>query len=202
MTVSATAEPAPEAAAPAAQVQRAPRVKRELTVELDTVKAGDEFEGVVVSSHGVGVFLSMHPHLPQSTTHCLPQSAIEGYGAFVNFGAKQDGLVHISQLSVSAKRDHAGPMQWRRPRGQHWKSSHRMHALTRLIHAPCMQNKRVASVAEAVKVGDAVKVRVLSVDAAAGKIALSMKEGERTRPWMGPPSSHQQSAAQPERQGR
>ena len=37
------------------------------------------------------------------------------------------------------------------------------------------QNKRVANINEAVTVGAAVKVRVLSVDAASGKIALTMK---------------------------
>jgi hypothetical protein len=28
------------------------------------------------------------------------QTAVETFGAFVNFGAEKDGLVHISQLSV------------------------------------------------------------------------------------------------------
>jgi predicted RNA-binding protein with RPS1 domain len=38
-----------------------------------------------------------------------------------------------------------------------------------------LQNKYVSSITEAVSVGDAVKIRVLSVDAASGKIALTMK---------------------------
>ncbi|GAX79678.1 hypothetical protein CEUSTIGMA_g7119.t1 [Chlamydomonas eustigma] len=47
--------------------------KRVVTVPLASVKAGDEFEGTV--------------------------TAVETFGAFVNFGAEKDGLVHISQLS-------------------------------------------------------------------------------------------------------
>lgn len=39
---------------------------------------------------------------PPAAVHARTQTAVEGYGAFVNFGAEKDGLVHISQLSVGA----------------------------------------------------------------------------------------------------
>jgi len=35
----------------------------------------------------------------------LIQTAVEGFGAFVSFGAEKDGLVHISQVSVSSQDD-------------------------------------------------------------------------------------------------
>ncbi|MCB0163589.1 MAG: RNA-binding transcriptional accessory protein, partial [Anaerolineae bacterium] len=58
------------------------------------------------------------------------------FGAFVDIGVKQDGLVHISQLA------------------------------DRYIKSPF----------EVVSVGDVVKVKVISIDAARGRIGLSMKE--------------------------
>jgi len=58
------------------------------------------------------------------------------FGAFVDIGVKQDGLVHISQLA----------------------------------------NRYVKDPFEVVKVGDVVKVKVMSVDAQRGRIGLSMKE--------------------------
>jgi len=85
--------------------------KRAVTVDLATVKPGDEFEGVVTS--------------------------VAEYGAFVSFGAEKEGLVHVSQLS----------------------------------------DKFIKNASDVVKVSDTVKVRVLSVDAASGRIALSMKSG-------------------------
>ena len=39
------------------------------------------------------------------------------------------------------------------------------------------QNKFISSIADAIAPGAVVKVRVLSVDAATGKIALTMKTG-------------------------
>ena len=61
---------------------------------------------------------------------------IVDFGAFVDIGVHQDGLVHISQLS------------------------------DRFVKHPL----------DVVKVGDVVKVRVISVDEKRGKIALSMKQ--------------------------
>jgi uncharacterized protein len=57
------------------------------------------------------------------------------FGAFVDIGVKQDGLVHVSELA----------------------------------------NRFVASPLEVVQVGDLVDVRVLSVDLARGRVALSMR---------------------------
>ena len=47
MRIAATAEEQPAPAA-AAAAKRAPRAKREVTVDLAAVKPNDEFEGVVV----------------------------------------------------------------------------------------------------------------------------------------------------------
>ncbi len=57
------------------------------------------------------------------------------FGAFVDIGVKQDGLVHVSELAA----------------------------------------RRVSHPLDVVQVGDVVDVRVLSVDAARGRIALSMR---------------------------
>jgi len=58
------------------------------------------------------------------------------FGAFVDIGVHQDGLVHISELS----------------------------------------NRYIKEPSEAVKTGQIVKVKVLSVDARAKRIALSIKQ--------------------------
>jgi uncharacterized protein len=62
-------------------------------------------------------------------------SNVAQFGAFVDLGVHQDGLVHVSQLAA----------------------------------------KFVADAREVVKTGDIVKVRVVEVDLARGRIALSMK---------------------------
>jgi len=62
-------------------------------------------------------------------------SNVAQFGAFVDLGVHQDGLVHVSQLS----------------------------------------NKFVNDAREVVKTGDIVKVKVLEVDVARGRISLSMK---------------------------
>ena len=64
---------------------------------------------------------------------------VTNFGAFVDIGVHQDGLIHLSQMSNSFIRD---------PR-------------------------------EAVKVGDVVEVRVISVDMETKRIGLSMKSGSR-----------------------
>ena len=61
---------------------------------------------------------------------------VVAFGAFVDIGVKQDGLVHISQLA----------------------------------------DRYVKNPFEVVSVGDVVKVKVTSIDAARGRIGLSMKE--------------------------
>ena len=63
------------------------------------------------------------------------QTAVEAYGAFVNVGARSDGLVHVSQLA----------------------------------------DGYVRNVADVVAVGAQVKVKVMSVDAGTGRLALTMK---------------------------
>ncbi|MBA2723456.1 MAG: S1 RNA-binding domain-containing protein, partial [Methylibium sp.] len=62
-------------------------------------------------------------------------SNVAAFGAFVDLGVHQDGLVHVSQLS----------------------------------------NKFVSDAREVVKTGDVVKVRVLEVDLARGRVSLTMK---------------------------
>ena len=79
---------------------------------LEDLKAGMELPGVVTN--------------------------ITNFGAFVDIGVKQDGLVHISHLS----------------------------------------NRYVSNPAEVVKLNQKVKVKVLEVDVARKRIALSMKETE------------------------
>lgn len=61
------------------------------------------------------------------------------FGAFVDIGVKQDGLIHISQLS----------------------------------------DKFIRHPLEVIAVGDNVKVTVLGVDKARGRISLTMREGEK-----------------------
>jgi hypothetical protein len=39
------------------------------------------------------------------------QTSVEAYGAFVNVGAKNDGLVHVSQLAVSVGMGSTGMRQ-------------------------------------------------------------------------------------------
>ncbi len=73
---------------------------------------------------------------------------VANFGAFVDIGVHQDGLVHVSQLADRFVKD---------PR-------------------------------EVVKAGDVVQVRVLEVDAARKRIALTMKRGE-VRPTPGPGSA-------------
>ncbi|MEW5312707.1 MAG: hypothetical protein WDW38_004321 [Sanguina aurantia] len=114
--VAASAEPsevpAPKERAPAPR-NSGPRVQRPApTVDLATVKPGQEFEGTVAQ---VAVF-----------------------GAFVNFGASKDGLVHISQFPTFVK-----------------------------------------NIADLVKIGDKIKIKVLNLDAESGKIALTMKGVEQ-----------------------
>ncbi len=65
-------------------------------------------------------------------------SNVAAFGAFVDLGVHQDGLVHVSQLS----------------------------------------HKFVTDAREVVKTGDIVRVKVLEVDAARKRIALSMKLGD------------------------
>lgn len=60
------------------------------------------------------------------------------FGAFVDVGAKQDGLVHVSELA----------------------------------------NRYISDPAEVVKLGQAVKVKVLEVDAKRKRVALSIKQAE------------------------
>jgi uncharacterized protein len=83
---------------------------REEVRELSDVQAGMVLEGVVTN--------------------------VTKFGAFVDIGVHQDGLVHISELS----------------------------------------NKFIKEPSEAVKTGQIVKVKVLSVDAKAKRIALSIKQ--------------------------
>jgi len=86
---------------------------REDVTELEHVKEGMVLEGVVTN--------------------------VTAFGAFVDVGVHQDGLVHISELSDRFVRDPS----------------------------------------EVVKTGDRLKVRVLSVDKARRRMALSAKSGER-----------------------
>jgi uncharacterized protein len=83
---------------------------REEVRELSDVQAGMVLEGVVTN--------------------------VTKFGAFIDIGVHQDGLVHISELS----------------------------------------NRYIKEPSEAVKTGQIVKVKVLSVDAKARRIALSIKQ--------------------------
>ena len=69
-------------------------------------------------------------------------SNVAQFGAFVDLGVHQDGLVHVSQLA----------------------------------------NRFVADAREVVKTGDVVKVRVVEVDLARKRIALTMKLDAPQRP--------------------
>jgi len=99
---------------------------REEVRELADVQAGMVLEGVVTN--------------------------VTKFGAFVDIGVHQDGLVHISELS----------------------------------------NRYIKEPSEAVKTGQIVKVKVLSVDAKAKRIALSIKQ--LTAPAARPPARPAKSA--------
>jgi protein Tex len=99
--------------------------------------------------------------------HLLPGMLLEGtvtnvaaFGAFVDLGVHQDGLVHVSQLA----------------------------------------NRFVEDAHEVVKTGDIVKVRVVEVDLARGRIALTMKLDAKPAPSGG--SEGFQPAARGERAPR
>ena len=92
---------------------------------------------VILPSPGVGVrsdVMSLEDLKPGMELTGTVRNVID-FGAFVDLGVHQDGLVHISQIS------------------------------DRFIKHP----------REVLKVGDIVKVKVLSVDVAKKRIALTMK---------------------------
>ena len=89
-------------------------------------------------------------------------SNVAAFGAFVDLGVHQDGLVHVSQLS----------------------------------------HKFVKDAREVVKTGDIVKVKVMEVDAARKRIALSMKLGDAPTRRDGPRDNRFEGAARNERSPR
>ncbi|HEX7480042.1 MAG TPA: Tex family protein [Polyangiales bacterium] len=110
-----------------------PRFRNDVQ-KIEDLKLGMELEGVVTN--------------------------VTAFGAFVDVGVHQDGLVHVSQLS----------------------------------------DRFVKNPADVVKVGDKLKVRVLDVDLARHRIALSARRdaapaGERPAPAGAPQSRTQQPAA-------
>ncbi|MFL5273925.1 MAG: helix-hairpin-helix domain-containing protein, partial [Anaeromyxobacteraceae bacterium] len=84
---------------------------------------------------------------------------VAAFGAFVDVGVHQDGLVHVSELA----------------------------------------NRFVKDPAEVVKVGDRVRVKVLSVDLARRRMALSMKALQPTAPGRPPPAATPQAFNAPRR---
>ncbi|MEO8653909.1 MAG: Tex family protein [Ramlibacter sp.] len=89
-------------------------------------------------------------------------SNVAAFGAFVDLGVHQDGLVHVSQLS------------------------HRF----------------VKDAREIVKTGDIVKVKVMEIDVARKRIALSMKLGDATARPDGPRDNRFEGAGRNERSPR
>ena len=86
-------------------------------------------------------------------------SNVAAFGAFVDLGVHQDGLVHVSQLA----------------------------------------HKFVKDAREIVKTGDIVKVKVMEIDVARKRIALSMKLGDATARPDGPRDNRFEGAARNER---
>nr|WP_315204510.1 Tex family protein [uncultured Albidiferax sp.] len=89
-------------------------------------------------------------------------SNVAAFGAFVDLGVHQDGLVHVSQLS----------------------------------------HKFTTDAREVVKTGDIVKVRVVEVDVARKRIALSMKLGDAPARRDGPRDNRFEGAARGQQQPR
>ncbi len=89
-------------------------------------------------------------------------SNVAQFGAFVDLGVHQDGLIHVSQLA----------------------------------------NKFVNDAREVVKTGDIVKVKVLEVDLARGRISLTMKLDAQLGKGGGARGDAFRPAARDERQGR
>jgi len=115
------------------------RPKREITVNFDDIAVGNIYKGTVAS--------------------------VQAYGAFINFGAKSDGLVHISELTDGF----------------------------------------VADVGEVLTQGQAVDVRIISVDAAAGRVSLSMRTEEAEVVTTGPAATGEvelDDSGKPIRQGK
>jgi len=115
------------------------RPKREITVNFDDIAVGNIYKGTVAS--------------------------VQAYGAFINFGAKSDGLVHISELTDGF----------------------------------------VADVGEVLTQGQAVDVRIISVDVAAGRVSLSMRTEEAEVVTTGPAATGEvelDEMGKPIRQGK
>jgi len=89
-------------------------------------------------------------------------SNVAAFGAFVDLGVHQDGLVHVSQLA----------------------------------------NRFVSDAREIVKTGDAVRVKVIDVDVARKRIALSMKLGDAPARRDGPRENRFEGAARGQRTPR
>ncbi len=89
-------------------------------------------------------------------------SNVAAFGAFIDLGVHQDGLVHVSQLS----------------------------------------HKFVTDAREIVKTGDIVKVRVVEVDLARKRIALTMKLGASPAERRGTAGDNRFQAARPQQRGR
>lgn len=89
-------------------------------------------------------------------------SNVAQFGAFVDLGVHQDGLVHVSQLA----------------------------------------DRFVSDAREVVKTGDTVKVTVLEVDLARGRISLTMKKGVKPNAVGGAGDNRHRPAGRQERQGR
>lgn len=218
------------AAQPAAQ--RAPRARREVTVDLATVSPGDEFAGSVVSAavgRGWRPFPKEQPRVQSRTEFSCRGGA---YPVTPHLSMRADRRGELWRVRELRRREGwAGPhlpalCEWLPAfmhilwlhglsgLGQAWANGQLRHSRTHthnsqsIVHAchphaharSCVtlryalcnctlllckgafnnaslhtQNKFTKSITETVSVGDAVNVRVLSVDAASGKIALTMK---------------------------